>query len=81
MSAGSHKLPRRLRQTSLKWLTLPQDHSAGMSIDYGEETSIDYGSERSLDYGSERSLDHGAEKSIDYGAGKYSIGNTLRASH
>lgn len=28
MSAVSHKLPRRLRQTSPKWLTLPQDHGA-----------------------------------------------------
>ena len=42
--------------------------------------SIDYGAETSIDYGSEKSLDHGAEKSIDYCSGKYSIGNTLRAS-
>ncbi len=51
------------------------------SFDYGAGMSLDHGAETLIDYGSGRSLDHGAEKSIDYGAGKYSIGNTLRASH
>ena len=43
--------------------------------------SLDYGTETLIDYGSEKSLDHDVEKSIDYCSGKYSIENTLRASH